>query len=167
MSKELPLVNSEYLLQKFPGKGGWTYAEIPEVLQNKNNPFGWVKVKGKIDDFEFKQSKLMPMGNGKLFLPVRAEIRKKINKYAGDYVHIILYPDESLLKLPDEIIACFKNEPKQVLENFLLYTVGEQKAYIDWIYRAKTDETKTRRIVSMMERVQKNLKFYDKKDHEY
>lgn len=77
MNKEKPLVNSEYLLQKFPGKGGWTYAAIPEILQNKNNPFGWVKIKGSIDGFKLKQYKLMPMGNGKLFLPVKSEIRKK------------------------------------------------------------------------------------------
>ena len=29
-----PLVNREYLLEKFPGKGGWTYALIPEILQD-------------------------------------------------------------------------------------------------------------------------------------
>lgn len=45
MAQEKPLVNATYLLKKFPGKRGWTYAEIPEVLQNKNNLFGWVKVK--------------------------------------------------------------------------------------------------------------------------
>ena len=27
--KEEPLVDKEYLLEKFPGKGGWTYALIP------------------------------------------------------------------------------------------------------------------------------------------
>ena len=61
-----PLVNNHYLLEKYPGKGGWTYAAIPEIKQNKNAPFGWVKVKGSIDDFELKQYKLMPMGNGKI-----------------------------------------------------------------------------------------------------
>lgn len=29
---EKPLVDKDYLLQKFEGKGGWTYAEIPEIL---------------------------------------------------------------------------------------------------------------------------------------
>lgn len=84
MNLEKPLLNKEYLLQKFPGKGGWTYAVIPEVLQNKNNPFGWVKVKGSIDDYELKHYKLMPMGNDKLFLPVKAGIRKIIKKQAGE-----------------------------------------------------------------------------------
>ncbi|AUP80987.1 YdeI/OmpD-associated family protein [Flavivirga eckloniae] len=166
MSKETPLVNSEYLLQKFPGKGGWTYAAIPEVLQNKNNPFGWVKVKGFIDDFELKQYKLMPMGNGKLFLPVKAEIRKKIKKNHGDYVNVILYSDDSLLEIPQEILDCFANEPKKTHETFLNFTEGEQKAYLDWIYGAKTDETKANRILKMMNRLERKLKFHDKEDRE-
>lgn len=67
MELEKPLVDREYTLEKFPGKGGWTYAVIPEILQNKHSPFGWVKVKGRIDHFEIKNYKLMPMGNGSLF----------------------------------------------------------------------------------------------------
>ncbi|WP_418264219.1 DUF1905 domain-containing protein [Flavobacterium faecale] len=56
-----PLVDKNYLLEKFPGKGGWTNAAIPEILQNKNNPFGWVTVKGSIDSFKIHHFKLMPM----------------------------------------------------------------------------------------------------------
>ncbi len=157
-------MDAEYLLKKFPGKGGWTYAEIPEILQNKDNPFGWVKVQGSIDTFSFKQYKLMPMGEGKLFLPVKAEIRKKIKKVAGDYVHILLYADDSELVIPEEIIACFKQESKELYQTFLSFTEGEQKAYLDWIYAAKTEDTKVKRILKMMDRLQRKLKFYDKEE---
>ncbi len=161
MKNEKPLVHKEYLLQKFPGKGGWTYAAIPEVLQNKNNPFGWVKVKGSIDAFEFKHYKLMPMGNGTLFLPIKAAIRKQIGKQAGDYVEVILYADESNIEIPREIIDCFSFEAPKSYETFMSFTDGERKAYLDWIYAAKSDDTKTRRIVKMMDRLQEKLKFYD------
>lgn len=166
MSKVKPLVDKSCLLEKYPGKGGWTYAAIPEVLQNKNNPFGWVKVKGTIDGYELKNYKLMPMGNGRLFLPVKAEIRKKIGKQKGDYVHIILYADDSMLKIPQEILECFEDEPKRVLETFLSFTEGEQKAYLDWIYEAKTEDTKADRILKMMERLKKKRKFHDKKEED-
>ncbi|SEB35236.1 Bacteriocin-protection, YdeI or OmpD-Associated [Tenacibaculum sp. MAR_2009_124] len=155
------LVNAEYLLQKFPGKGGWTYAEIPEISQNKNNPFGWVKVKGSIDTFSLKQYKLMPMGNGKLFLPVKAAIRKVIKKEAGDYVHITLDIDTSSIIIPNEIMACFDNEPKQTLTNFLAFSEGQQKTYLDWVYNVKTNETKAKRILEMMNKVFHNLKKED------
>lgn len=87
-----------------------------------------MKVKGTIDSYAFNQYKLMPMGNGRLFLPVKAEIRKKINKKEGDLVHVILYSDESPIVVPDEIIECFRNEPKEIFETFLSYTEGNQKS---------------------------------------
>lgn len=162
MDQKKHLINKDYLLQKFPGKGAWTYAEIPEIPQNSKNPFGWVQVKGAIDDYPLRQFKLMPMGNGRLFLPVRASIRKKIKKEAGDHVHLILDLDHSELEIPTEIMECFKNEPKSIYESFSSFSDGEKKAYLDWIYLAKTDATKVKRIAQMMERLQYNLKLRDR-----
>lgn len=160
--KEEPLVDADCVLKKFEGKGGWTYVEVPEFSPDKKTPFGWVTVKGSIDGFELKQYKLMPMGNNQLFLPVKAQIRKTIGKEVGDTVHIVLYPDHSRVSIPEEIIACLEQEDDQVYATFKAFTDSEKKAYLDWIYAAKTDETITDRIVKMMERLQHGLKFYDK-----
>ncbi len=157
-----PIVDAEYLLQKFPGKGGWTYALIPEIPQDKKAPFGWVQVKGSIDGYPLNHYKLMPMGNGQLFLPVRAEIRKKIGKQAGDFVQVVLYPDTSALIVPEEIRECFDQEPPAVWEVFSQFSDSERKAYLDWIYSAKKEETRVERILAMMERLQKGLTFFDK-----
>lgn len=157
---EKPLIDKKYLLEKFPGKGGWTYAIIPEILQDKHAYFGWVKVKGFIDDFELKNYRLMPMGNGMLFLPVRAEIRKKIGKKEGDWVHVKLFADNDDLEIPKELMLCLEDEP-QALKNFLTYTESEQKAYIDWILGAKKEETKIERMAETVNKVLKGLKFRD------
>ncbi|MEN7551714.1 YdeI/OmpD-associated family protein [Rapidithrix thailandica] len=164
MPEENPLVEQRYLLEKFSGKGGWTYALIPEIPQAKKVPFGWRTVSGTIDGYALKHVKLMPMGNGKLFLPVKAAIRKEIKKEAGDMVKITLYADHSPLEIPEEVILCFENEPKKVYEAFVSFTESEQKAYLDWIYAAKTDETKVSRIVKMMEKLSKKQKLYDKSE---
>lgn len=161
MAHEEPLVDKEYLLEKFPGKGGWTFARIPEIAPHGHNPFGWVTVSGSIDGYKLDHYKLMPMGNGSLFLPVKASIRKKIGKAAGDTVRVVLFPDDSPLGVPTEIIECFDNEPKSVYENFLALTDGQKKAYIDWIYAAKQDETRANRILGMMERLRKGQGYYD------
>jgi|SRR5690606_692629 bifunctional DNA-binding transcriptional regulator/antitoxin component of YhaV-PrlF toxin-antitoxin module len=155
-----PLVDKKYKLEKYPGKGGWTFARIPEVMQDKNKPFGWVKVRGTIDGYEIKKYNLAPMGDGKLFLPVRAEIRKKINKKEGDIVHVILYPDDEPLEVPEEMMLCLKDEPK-ALKFFESLTEAEQKHYIDWIYSAKRDETKVKRLAETINRLLKGLKRYD------
>jgi hypothetical protein len=49
------------LLEKTPGKGGWTYTIITEILPDKKTPFGWVKVKGSIDGFEISKYHLLPL----------------------------------------------------------------------------------------------------------
>jgi len=153
MDKEKPLVNQMYLLEKFPGKGGWTYAVIPEINPSKQSPFGWVTVRGSVDGYPLKHYKLMPMGNGKLFLPVKAAIRKKIKKEAGDWVNVVLFLDETPVVIPDELMECFQNEPAAALESFKKLSDGEQKAYLDWIYSAKKEETKAVRIVRMFEQL--------------
>lgn len=157
---EKPLVNQEFLLQKIPGKGGWTYADLPQVARDKNAPFGWVKVKGTIDGFEIKKYHLMPYGNGKLFLPVRAEIRKKIKKQAGDYVHVVLYPDYEPIEIPEEMLLCLQDEP-QALKFLNSLKEGERQNYIKWIYSAKQEETRIERLAATINRLLKGLKMTD------
>lgn len=158
-----PLVDNKYLLEKFQGKGGWTFARIPEIPQDKHAYFGWVKVRGTIDGFEIRKYHLMPMGNGQLFLPVKAEIRKKIKKQEGDHVHVILYPDDEPLETPEEMLLCLKEEPK-ALAFFKSLTESEQKFYIQWIYSAKKEETKINRLAKTIDRLLEGKKLYDKED---
>jgi hypothetical protein len=155
-----PLVHKKYLLEKYPGKGGWTYAAIPEIRQDKSAPFGWVKVKGSIDDYELKNYKLMPMGNNQLFLPVKADIRKSIKKQAGDWVEVVLYSDSVPTETPEETLKCLKEAP-EACRLYLDSTDGERKAYLDWIYAAKKDETKVKRIAQMIDSLLKGQQFYD------
>ena len=156
-----PLVDKHFKLERFQGKGGWTYARIPEIAQDKSQPFGWVKVQGSIDGYEIKKYRLMPMGNGNLFLPVKAEIRKKIKKQEGDTVHIILYPDNKPLEIPSEMLLCLEDEP-QALRFFQSLSESEQKFYIQWVYSAKKEETKVNRLGKTIDRLLQGLKLYDK-----
>jgi Domain of unknown function (DUF1905)/Bacteriocin-protection, YdeI or OmpD-Associated len=162
MDQDKPLVNKTYLLEKFVGKGGWTYAEIPEIKLNKKSPFGCVRVRGTIDNFEIKHYNLMSMGNGKLFLPIKTEIRKKINKQAGDSIEVILFADNLPTEIPEELKLCLMFEPNG-LDLFLKYSNCEQKAFIDWIYAAKTDETKINRIANTLDKIAKGQKLIGKK----
>jgi hypothetical protein len=156
-----PLVNKKYKLERFPGKGGWTYARIPEIVQDKRNPFGWVKVRGTIDGYEIRKYHLMPMGNGKLFLPVKAEIRKKIAKKEGDYVAVVLYPDNEPLEVPDEMLICLQDEPA-ALKFFKSLSESEQNFYIQWIYSVKREETRIDRLAKTINKLLKGLKLYEK-----
>ena len=154
-----PLVNKKYLLEKFAGKGGWTYVHLPDVSSQKRTHFRWVKVRGTIDGYEIKKYSLMPIAGGKLFLPVKTEIRKHINKQAGDYVHVILYHDDEPLKVPKEMLLCLKDEPS-ALKFFKSLSESEQKFYIQWVYSAKREETKINRLAKTVNRLMNGLKLY-------
>ena len=144
-----PLVDKDYLLEKFPGKGGWTFAAIPEILQNKHAHFGWVRVMGSIDGITFDKYYLMPMGNGQLFLPVKAAIRKKIKKEAGDYVRVILFADNDKPFIPAYLIDCLKDEPNAYLY-FQNLSDEEQIAIIKHIESVKLESTKADRIAKLI-----------------
>jgi hypothetical protein len=147
-----PLIDAHYVIEKFEGKGGWHFVQLPEIAMNKEARFGWVRVRGEVDGYELKQYNLMPMGNGKLFLPLKAQLRKAIKKQVGDSVHVKLFLDNSPYKIPDEIVACLEVEPK-AYQAFLQLSDNQQKSYIDWIYEAKQEMTKEKRIIDLIEQL--------------
>ncbi|WP_280747493.1 YdeI/OmpD-associated family protein [Parabacteroides sp. PF5-9] len=155
---EKPLVDKQYLLEKFPGKSGWTYAEIPE-LQIGNRSFGMLKVKGSIDGFEVANFHLMPKGNGNLMITVKTEIRKAINKQAGDWVHIVLYSNDEPLVTLEDFLLCLRDEP-EALRFYQSLNENEQQDYVKWIFSAKAEQTKVERIAKTLDRLAKNQKYH-------
>jgi len=154
------LVDKKYLMQRMSGKGGWSYIEIKEISPDHKAHFGMVRVKGYIDSYEIKQYNLMPMGNGNLFLPVKAEIRKKIKKEAGDLVHVKLYLDASPLVIPQELIDCL-NEYPEAMKFYERLTQSEKRLYLNWVYSAKQEDTKANRIVKMIDKLLLGKKMHE------
>ncbi len=156
-----PLIDQKFVLKKIPGKGGWIYADLPQVIQNGKARFGWVRVKGTIDGIEIKKYHLMPYGEGKLFLPVKAEIRKKIKKGEGDHVQVILYTDDEPIEIPAEMQSCLEDEPPAE-KFFKSLSDGERQSYIKWIYSARQEETRVQRMAETVKKLLRREKFYSK-----
>lgn len=162
---EKPLVNKKYTLQRMPGKGGWTYVVIKEITPDMRGPRGMVQVKGLIDTYELKNFNLMPMANGCMFMPVKAEIRKLIKKSEGDQVKLVLYPDADPLDIPPDLLECLRDEPV-AHKKFFAFPESEQKQYIDWIYAAKKEETRIERMAEAINRLTRGLTLRQKNSDE-
>lgn len=147
------LVNSSIVLEKMTGKGGWTYALIPRMAQISKSPFGWVNVYGRIDGYDLKRHKLLSMGNGNLFLPVRADIRKKIKKEAGDAVHIILYLSEVTKDIPNDLLLCLEDN-REALDKFMNYSKVKQLKIFQWLDDAKLEEDRVIRIAKILDQLE-------------
>jgi hypothetical protein len=158
-----PLINQKFKLEKYPGKGGWTYVVIPKVFKESNAPFRWTRVKGTIDGYKIQKYHLMPMKNGKLFLPVKAAIRARIKKKEGDVVHVVLFPDKDSLEIPDELLICLEDEPS-ALRFFESLSDSEKKYYIQWIFGAKREETRIARMAKAINRLSRRLKMYQQEE---
>lgn len=149
-----PLIKGTFLLEKMPGKGGWTYIRLPGVSTKYRGKFGTVKVSGTIDDYELLNYGLMPIRDGGLFLPIKAEIRKKTGKKEGDKVNLILYASEVALPMatPEDLLICLKDEP-EAHQAYQSYTESERKALLEWIGSASQDEIRVQRIAQAIDKL--------------
>jgi len=155
------LIKGNFEIEKMAGKGGWSFVLLPLQVPKTGLPFGWYIVRGLIDDYEVEQVKLWPTKTNQLFLPIKAQIRKRIKKQAGSQVYIELYEDNSPVEVPEELQAVLFEFP-DASSFFDGLSDTSKKQYIDYIYSAKSQETIERRITKTIEKLELSLKYHEK-----
>jgi hypothetical protein len=154
-------IKGNFVIEKMEGKGGWSYVLLPFLFEKSDLPFGWVVVKGTIDEYPIKQYKLWPTKYGELFLPIKSDIRKHIRKGVGDIVSVEIYLDDSSYEIPEEFITCLQDSAS-ALSYFNSISETSKKQYIDWIYAAKSNGTKIERMSKAIEKMALGKKYHEK-----
>ncbi|MBN8578666.1 MAG: DUF1905 domain-containing protein [Cytophagales bacterium] len=137
-------------LEKQNKPGGWTYLVVtPAHIKKLKAGKKTFRVRGWLDAFEFKRVSLLSFGNGSYLLPFNAAMRKATGKKAGDKIAVAMELDETKAKLSADLLQCLKEEP-EALRFFKTLTPFFQNFYSKWVEDAKTNPTKTRRLVALV-----------------
>ena len=155
------MVRFTVTIKKFGSKGektGWTYFEVPAdiALELKPGNKKEFKVKGKLDKYAIKRTSLIPMGGGLFIMALNAEMRKAIRKKEGAMLEVQLTEDKSDFVFNADFIECLKDEPP-AYTFFQSLTGSHQRYFSKWIDSAKTDTTKTKRIVMAVNALARSL----------
>lgn len=139
---------------KFDKKGektGWSYIEISASQAKKLKPDCKVsfRVKGKLDQYAFEKVALLPMGEGSFIMPINGSMRKSIGKKQGDKLTVSMELDDRKITISQDLMACMKEDP-DALKFFRSLPGSHQQYFSKWIESAKTSQTKTKRIVTVM-----------------
>ncbi len=151
-------------MERFAEKGeksGWTYVFVPQVIANEIKPDcrKSFRVKGRLDGVEIVGMSLIPMGEGNFIMALNAELRKKLKKQLGAVLDIQLEEDTGFtIGIPDDLQMCLEDEP-HLLKNFLKQPKSHQNWYINWLNTAKTEATRTKRIVKIINAMDKDWDF--------
>lgn len=144
------IVEGTYFLEKFTGKGGWTFVKFPEIILSGSKAYGMMKVSGFFDSYAFEDKHLMPMGNGQVFIPLAKSVRKIIGKEEGDPVYIKLFQEEIPSQIPEELIACLQDDPGK-WKLFQELSSEEQSKWINYIYQVDDLDRRSSRIIRLLQ----------------
>jgi hypothetical protein len=142
-------------------KTGWSYVFVPQEVaeQIKPNNRREVRVKGFIDQVAVSGMCMMPVKGDGFILPLNKPLRKSIQKEAGAKVILRLAFDVDFkIEMPDDLEMCLADE-EELLERFLGMPKSHQNYFINWLNTAKTEPTRTKRLVMIINAMANKLDF--------
>ena len=148
------MVEFNTLILQFADQGektGWSYIAIPADIAQQLKPGNKksFRVKGNLDGLAVNGMALMPMGEGNFIMALKAEVRKALRKNAGAMVRVSIEEDVDFkVEMPDDLKECFDFEDPEAFAFFNSLAKSHRDYFIKWIESAKTNETRSKRIVN-------------------
>lgn len=120
--------------------------KISRVLQTR----GPVPVSARVNDSMPFLVSLFPIGGGRHYLRVKAQVRNAAKISGGDRVRVHLTVlDRSAVSIPRDLANALR--ASSMLENFKALPLGKQRYTIRWIDEAAKPETRAKRIQTAVE----------------
>lgn len=151
-------------IEKFESNGektGWSYIFIPNAIteQIKSGERRCIRVKGSIDEVAISGVGIIPMGQGDFIMALNKSLRKLLRKEAGAKVVLkLLFDADFKIEMPDDLEICLSDED-ELLARFLAMPKSHQNYFINWLNTAKTEVTRTKRLVMIINAMFNNMDF--------
>ena len=149
------VIDFSTIIHKFEDQGektGWTYIDVPADVAQELKPGNKksFRVKGFLDLFKFGGVALLPMGEGNFIMSLNADLRKGIRKAEGATLNVKIEVDNDYsIEPPEELMVCL-NDDVESLNYYNSLPKSHRDYFIKWIDSAKTEATRTNRIVKMV-----------------
>jgi uncharacterized protein YdeI (YjbR/CyaY-like superfamily) len=98
------------------------------------------------------------MGSGNFIMPLNATMRKNIGKKKGAQVTVRIEVDNEPLMPSSNLMVCLETEP-DAMSFYTSLAKSHQQYFSKWIESAKTEQTKTKRIVQTVNALSRNRNF--------
>lgn len=146
------IIRFEAVLEKSPGRFGWTFVEFPDDVEQRFGKRGAVRIKGTINGVPMDRA-LMPTKSGYHVIVLGGELRRQAKVNPGDRarfeVWLNKHPDE--LQLPEEL-----QETLDFLPDFKAgwerVRPGMKRSILIWVNSGKTTATRAKRVAEILKR---------------
>jgi hypothetical protein len=140
------------------GGEGWTFFVLPKSASEKLPTRSMQSVDGTLNGVEF-QVTLEPDGQGSHCMKVEKELSRAAGVKAGDTVKVEIEPvkEEPEPKVPADMQKARKANPK-AMETWRDITAVARRDWIHWITSGKKAETRPKRIVTAVDKLQKGMR---------
>ncbi|KQC01209.1 YdeI/OmpD-associated family protein [Pedobacter sp. Hv1] len=158
------MINLKAEIERFESNGektGWSYVFIPNAVADQIKPGERrsIRVKGTIDRVEINGIGLLPIGEGDFIMALNKPLRKQLGKEAGAKVELNLSFDADFkIEMPDDLEICLADE-EVLLKQFLSMSKSHQNYFINWLNTAKTEVTRTKRLVMIVKAMAEKYNF--------
>lgn len=151
-------------IEKFETNGektGWSYVFLPQEIadQIKPNSRRGFRIRGFIDDLPVNGLSATPIKDNGFIIPLNKNLRKSLRKEEGAVVELRLEFDADFkIEMPEDLEICLAQEDG-LLEHFLSLVKSHQNYFITWLNTAKTEPTRTKRLIMIVDAMAKKYDF--------
>ena len=143
-------------IEKYEANGektGWSYVFIPQDIadQIKPNERRGFRVRGLIDQVAISGMSVLPVRDGGFILALNKPLRMALKKEECAIVELKLEFDADFqIEMPEDLEICLAQEDG-LLDYFLSLPKSHRNYFINWLNTAKTEATRTKRLVMIMD----------------